>query len=100
MKAFRWRLGGVERVRLCLCQPGAAAASTGRLGKRSGAFFKGRSGCRGLEYDPENPVLWSNLAVVARPKLMRCPNEVWMLAGAFQQAAQGLEKALTIESGA
>ena len=26
--------------------------------------------------------------------------EVWMLAGAFQQAAQGLEKALTIEPGA
>ena len=41
----------------------------------------------GLEYDPDNPLLWSNLAVV------------WIVAGAFQQAAQGLEKALTIELG-
>eukprot|EP00930_Biecheleria_cincta_P043472 TRINITY_DN29850_c0_g2_i1.p1 TRINITY_DN29850_c0_g2~~TRINITY_DN29850_c0_g2_i1.p1 ORF type:complete len:134 (-),score=27.97 TRINITY_DN29850_c0_g2_i1:707-1108(-) len=40
---------------------------------------------RGLEYDPECAVLWSNLAVV------------WMVAGAFQQAAQGFEKALLLE---
>ncbi|CAE8611541.1 unnamed protein product [Polarella glacialis] len=42
---------------------------------------------QGLEYDPENPLIWSNLAVV------------WMAAGAFQQAAQGLEKALALETG-
>ncbi|CAK0854698.1 unnamed protein product [Prorocentrum cordatum] len=40
---------------------------------------------KGLEYDPDNPVIWNNIAAV------------WMLAGAFQNAAQGLEKALTLE---
>lgn len=40
---------------------------------------------RGLEYDPENALMFNNLAVV------------WMLAGVFQQAAQGLEQAVTLE---
>lgn len=40
---------------------------------------------KGLDYDPENGQIWNNLAVV------------WMLAGAYQQAAQGMEKALLLE---
>eukprot|EP00927_Polykrikos_kofoidii_P070802 TRINITY_DN67186_c0_g1_i1.p1 TRINITY_DN67186_c0_g1~~TRINITY_DN67186_c0_g1_i1.p1 ORF type:complete len:706 (-),score=96.84 TRINITY_DN67186_c0_g1_i1:396-2513(-) len=40
---------------------------------------------RGLEYDPDNCIIWNNLAVV------------WMTAGALQQAAQGLERALLLE---
>lgn len=39
----------------------------------------------GLEYDPDNPVIWNNLAVV------------WMTAGALENAAQGIERALTLE---
>merc|ERR1711915_88754 len=58
---------------------GYAFASLNMLQEAQDAFAKG------LEYDPDNPVVWSNLAVV------------WMVAGAVQQAAQGLEKALMLE---
>merc|ERR1712046_13120 len=58
---------------------GYAQASMNQLQQAQDAFAKG------LEYDPENPILWNNLAVV------------WMAAGALQQAAQGLERALLLE---
>jgi len=58
---------------------GYAYANLQRLQEAQDAFAKG------LEYDPENALIWNNLAVV------------WMAAGVFQQAAQGLEKALTLE---
>mmetsp|Transcript_73287 Transcript_73287/g.238425 ORF Transcript_73287/g.238425 Transcript_73287/m.238425 type:complete len:675 (+) Transcript_73287:115-2139(+) len=58
---------------------GYAYTSLNMLQEAQDAFAKG------LEYDPDNAVLWSNLAVV------------WMAGGALQQAAQGLEKALQLE---
>merc|ERR1712232_170321 len=58
---------------------GYAYANLRQLQPAQDAFAKG------LEYDPDNAVLWNNLAVV------------WTLAGAWQNAAQGLEKALLLE---
>lgn len=60
---------------------GYAHASLQQLQQAQDVFAKG------LEYDPENPVIWNNLAVV------------WMVAGAIQQAAKGFEQALVLEPG-
>merc|ERR1712048_1388487 len=58
---------------------GYAFASLNQLQQSQDTFAKG------LEYDPENAIFWNNLGVV------------WMIAGAFPQAAQGLERALLLE---
>jgi len=58
---------------------GYAHASLEQLQEAQDSFVKA------LEYDPDNPSIWSNLAVV------------WMVAGAFQNAAHGLERALLQE---
>merc|ERR1711972_135887 len=55
---------------------GYAHANLNQLQEAQDAFAKG------LEYDPDNPIIWSNLGVI------------WMIAGALQQAAQALERAI------